>query len=275
MGGPVGRFYGYKVIGMFTKEDDFYQKNAQGEFLLDQNGNKVPVARPTDSNGDLQPIAQNSIWVGDFIYEDVNGDGKITEADRTYIGDPNPDFTFGLNNTLRWKDFEFSFFLNGSVGGDIYNLVRQKHTDTQGWGNKMSEVSNYAQVGMYDANGSAADISNAYVMNAGSATVQRISAAGTSLNDNNRISDRFVESGSYLRLKTVSLAYNLPKKWLQSIGLDWVQVYGNIQNLFTICGYDGYDPEIGAQGQSVTLQGIDNYRYPSQRIYTLGLKVKF
>jgi len=275
VGGPVGRFYGYKVIGMFTKESDFFQKNSQGEYLLDATGNRVPVARPVDTNGDLQPIAQNSIWVGDYIYEDINGDGKITEADRTYIGDPNPDFTFGLNNTISWKDFELSFFINGSYGGDIYNLVRQEHTNTQGYGNKMSEVANYARVELYDPTGSANDITNVYVSNASTASVQRISAAGTSLNDNNRVSDRFVESGSYLRMKSLSLAWNLPKKWLAPLKLDWVQVYANIQNVFTICGYDGYDPEIGAQGQSVILQGIDNYRYPSQRIYTFGLKVKF
>ena len=139
----------------------------------------------------------------------------------------------------------------------------------------MSEVSNYAHVELIDPNGSATDINNVYVSNASTAIVQRISAAGTSLNDNNRISNRFVEDGSYLRLKTVSLAYNLPKRWLSPLGIEWVQVYGNIQNLFTITGYSGYDPEIGSQGQSVILQGIDNYRYPSQRIYTVGLKVKF
>ena len=139
----------------------------------------------------------------------------------------------------------------------------------------MSEVANYARVALIDPEGSANDITNVYVSNAESATVQRISAAGTSLNDNNRVSDRFVENGSYLRLKTLSLASNLPKTWLKPLKLEWVQIYGNVQNLFTICGYDGYDPEIGAQGQSVILQGIDNYRYPSQRIYTFGLKVKF
>ena len=277
VGGPVGRFYGYKVIGMFTCEDDFYQKNAKGEFLLDATGARVPVARPAEEgeNGAMYEIAQNRIWVGDYIFEDINGDGKITSADRTYIGDPNPDFTFGLNNTITWRDFELSFFLNGSVGGDIYNIVRMEHTNTQGYGNKMSDVANYARVSLYNPEGSANDITNVYVSNASTASVQRISAAGTSMNDNNRVSDRFVENGSYVRLKTLSLAWNLPKKWLAPLKLEWVQVYGNVQNLFTISKYEGYDPEIGAQGQSVILQGLDNYRYPSQRIYTFGLKVKF
>lgn len=275
VGGAVGRFYGYKVIGMFKNESDFYQKNNRGEFLLDAAGNRVPVARPVDSQGNLLPIAQNKIWVGDYIFEDINGDGKITEADRTYIGNPNPDFTFGLNNVITWKNFELSIFINGSVGGDIYNLVAQEHTDPQKYGNMLSKVSNYAQVALLDPNGSATDISNVYVSNAGTASVQRISAAGSSQNDNNRISDRFVENGSYLRLKTLSLAWNLPNRWLKPFGIDWLQVYGNISNLFTITGYDGYDPEIGAAGQSVILQGIDNYRYPSQRIYTFGLKMKF
>ena len=275
VGGAVGRFYGYNVIGMFTCEDDFYQKNSQGEFLLDGSGKKIPVARPVDNNGNLQPIATNGIWVGDYIFEDVNKDGKITEADRKYIGNPNPDFTFGLNNVITYKNLELSFFLNGSVGNDIYNLVKQQHTNTQSYTNMMAYVSNYARVELIDPSGSATDISNVYVSNASTASVQRISAAGTSLNDNNRVSNRFVEDGSYLRLKTLSLGWNLPKAWLKPLKIDWVQVYGNIQNVFTICGYDGYDPEVGAYSQKVTLQGIDNYRYPSQRIYTFGLKVKF
>ncbi|MBO4608181.1 MAG: TonB-dependent receptor, partial [Prevotella sp.] len=274
-GGPIGRFYGYNVIGMFTKEDDFYQKNALGEWMLDKDGNRLPVARPADSNDDLYPIAQRGIWVGDYIYEDVNGDGKITVADRKYIGDPNPDFTFGLNNTIRWRDLELSFFFNGSVGNDVFNLVKLNHSDPTAWGNKLKMVNDYAKIGMIDENGSLNDISNVYVLNPESAKTQRISVSGESQNDNNRVSSRFIEDGSYLRLKTLSLAYNLPKKWLAPMKLDWVQVYANVQNLFTITGYDGYDPELGSIGQSVILQGIDNYRYPSPRIYNFGLKVNF
>lgn len=275
VGDPVGRFYGYNVIGMYTCEDDFYQKNQLGEFLLDKNGDRIPVARPVNSDGDLYEIGRSSIWVGDYIFEDVNGDGKITEADRTYIGDPNPDFTFGINNSITWKDFELSFFFNGSVGNDIYNLVRQNQTDFSSYRNLMKDATNYAQIGLKDPNGSALDISNVYVINAGTCTYPRIYVSGGSMNDNNRISSRFVEDGSYIRLKSLSFAWNLPRKWLKPLSIDWVQLYVNAQNLFTITGYDGYDPEIGANGQSVILQGIDNYRYPSQRIYNIGLKVRF
>ena len=274
-GGPVGRFYGYNVIGMFTCEDDFYQKNSLGEFMLDQNGQRIPVARPADGEGNMYEISPSSIWVGDYIFEDVNNDGVIDESDRKYIGDPNPDFTFGINNVITWKDFELSFFFNGSVGNDVYNLVRQRHTDPMGWGNKLADVADYARVEMRDPNGSVTDLSNVYLANPRSAKVQRITANGQNMNDNNRVSTRFVEDGSYIRLKTLSLAWNLPKKWLKPLKLDWVQVYGNVQNLFTITGYDGYDPELGSYNQNVKLTGLDNYRYPSQRIYNFGLKVSF
>ncbi|MBP3775697.1 MAG: TonB-dependent receptor [Prevotella sp.] len=275
IGQPVGQFYGYNVIGMFTCEDDFYQKDAAGNFLLDEAGDRIAVARPAPNNGDMYPIAPNSVWVGDYIFEDVNGDGKITEQDRKIIGNPNPDFTFGLNNTLTYKDFELSFFLTGSVGNDVYNVLRQWHTDPLGWGNKMKEVRNYARIGLIDPDGSDDDISNVVVTNAETASVQRVSAAGMSNNDNNRISSRFVENGSYLRMKSLSLAWNLPKSWLKKIDLDWVQVYANVQNLFTITSYSGYDPEVGAMAQDVLRQGLDSGRYPSQRIYNVGLKVRF
>ncbi len=275
VGGPVGRFYGYNVIGMFNKEDDFYQKDPNGDRMIDKNGNYVPVARPVDSDGNMYDIKQNGIWVGDYIYEDVDGDGKITESDRKYIGDPNPKFTFGLSNTITYKDFELSFFLSGSYGNDVYNVLRQTKTDPKGWGNKMAYVANCAKIEMYDPEGSLSDISNVYVSNAGSASCWRIEPSGGGQNTNNRISSAFVENGSYIRLKSLSFAWNLPKRWIRKVGIEWCQVYANIQNLFTITGYDGYDPEVGAQGQSVILQGLDNGRYPSQRIYNFGLKLNF
>ena len=275
VGGPVGRFYGYNCIGMYTDEDSFYQRNQLGEAILDAQGNRLPVARPVDSDGALYPIAQNYIWVGDYIFEDVNGDDKITEADRKFIGDPNPDFTYGINNTITYRDFELSFFINGSVGNDVYNVLRQDHTNPTGWGNKMGYAANYAKIGLKDAEGSAADISNVYITNAGNASIERISPSGTDVNKNERVSSRFVEDGSYLRLKSLSFAWTVPAKWTRKAKIDWLQLYVNANNLFTISGYDGYDPEVGSMGQSVILQGIDNGRYPSQRIYNVGLKLNF
>lgn len=275
VGGPVGRFYGYNVIGMFTREDDFYQKNQLGEYMLNADGSRLEVARPVDSNGNMQPIQVDGVWVGDYIFEDVNKDGLIDEQDRKYIGDPNPDFTFGINNTITWRDFELSFFFNGSVGNDIYNYIKERHTNYLNWGNYLKDVTDYARVEMINPDGVGTDLSNVYVPNAASAASQRINPARTNLNENNRVSSRFIENGSYLRLKSLSLAWNLPKKWLKPVQLDWVQVYANAQNLFTITGYDGYDPEIGAYNQSVIMQGIDLYRYPSQRIFNFGLKVRF
>jgi len=274
IGQPVGMFYAYNVIGMFTKESDFYTK--------DKNGNTVAVPRPLDPNGkdpvltnNMYPIAANSIWVGDYIYEDVNGDGVIDANDRKVLGNPNPKYTFGINNAFTYKDFELSFFFNGSVGNDIYNLVAQSNSDPNSWGNHLKTVANFARIGLIDPNGSATDISNVYITNAATATVQHITTAGTNMNDNNRISSRFIEDGSYIRLKSLSLSYSLPKLWMNRAGIDRLQVYVNAQNLLTFSHYSGYDPEVGAQGQNVTLMGIDNGRYPQQRIYTLGLRINF
>lgn len=274
-GDPVGQFFGYNVIGMFTKEADFYQHDANGEFLHDDDGNRIPVARPCDSNGDLYPIDPNSIWVGDYIYEDVNKDGKIDEKDRKYIGNPNPDFTFGFNNVIKYKDFTLQLFFNGSVGNDVYNVLYRNHTDPIKWNGKVNDVADFARIEMIDPALGDKDITNVYISNPETAKVQRISAAGRNNNDNNRFSSRFIEDGSYLRLKNISLSYDLPRKILKKAGISYLQVYGGIQNLFTISKYRGYDPEIGAQGQNVLLQGIDNGRYPSQRIYTVGLRLNF
>lgn len=274
IGQPVGQFFGYKVIGMFTEEADFFRKDASGEFLYDDDGNRIPVPRPADSDGNLYPIAANSIWVGDYIFEDVNGDGMITEKDRTFIGNPNPDFTWGINNSIRWKGFTLTFFFNGSYGNDVYNLMRETHTDTRGHGGKLKEVANFARVERIDPDGENV-LSNVHVVNASTAAVQRVYTAGSNNNDNNRYSSRFVEDGSYIRLKNLSLNYDIPRKALKKAGIAGAGVYVSAQNLFTISKYKGYDPEIGAYQQNVLLQGIDNGRYPSQRIYTAGVKLNF
>ena len=117
------------------------------------------------------------------------------------------------------------------------------------------------------------ELSNVYIVNADRAKVQRVTTS--SANDNNRISSRFIEDASYLRIKNISLGYTFPRKWLRHLQIDNIRLYVNIQNLCTISGYKGYDPEIGALNYNVLLRGVDDARYPSQRIYTFGLNFNF
>ncbi|SHE70930.1 SusC/RagA family TonB-linked outer membrane protein [Dysgonomonas macrotermitis] len=267
VGQPVGQFYGYKVKGMFTTEDDFYAKDKNGNYLLDANGNKKFVALPTDKT-----VKENEIWYGDYIWEDLNGDGVIDEKDRTSLGNPEPKFTYGINNTFTYKGFDLNIFINGVYGNKIYNFIREENTIPTNNTGLLKENIYYARVDLIDPNGDRT-LSNMYVSNAGSAKVQRITPHNA--NDNNRTSDRFIESGSYLRVKNISLGYTFPKSWTGKWGVEYLRVYCNIQNPFTITNYSGYDPEIGAYNQNVLLRGIDYARYPSQRIYTFGLNVNF
>ena len=116
VGESVGKFYGYKCIGMFTKESDFYKKDAKGNILSDANGNKKLVAMPTKAGGEAIPVSPSGIWYGDYIFEDINKDGKIDEKDRTFIGDPEPKFQYSINNTFSYKNFDLSIFLKAPLG---------------------------------------------------------------------------------------------------------------------------------------------------------------
>ena len=241
---------------------------ADGNFLLDETGNRIQVAIPKD-----QTIGKSGIWVGDYIYEDRDNNGVIDEKDRTFLGNPAPKFTFGFNNYLSYKGFDLNIFLNGSVGNKAINLIRRTFTDPMRNSNLLKEATGIAQIAMHDPEVGDEVLSNVYVANADAAKVQRITTS--SANDNNRISDRFVEDASYLRIKNISLGYTFPQKWLRRLQIDHLRLYVNIQNLCTITGYKGYDPEIGALNYNVLLRGVDDARYPSQRIYTFGLNFNF
>lgn len=268
VGEPVGQFYGYKVIGMFKEESDFYKKGVNGQTLTDEAGNPIRVAIPKD-----QAIGKSGIWVGDFIYEDLNDDGVIDEKDRTFLGNPAPDFTFGLNNYFAYKGFDLNIFINGSVGNKAVNLIRRTFTNPMRNSNLLKEATGIAQIAMHDPEVGDDVLSNVYIANPDKAVVQRITTS--SANDNNRISDRFIEDASYLRIKNISLGYTFPRKWLKKVQIDYLRLYVNIQNLWTWTSYKGYDPEVGALNYNVLLRGVDDARYPSQRIYTFGLNFNF
>jgi TonB-linked SusC/RagA family outer membrane protein len=275
VGRPLGQIYAYKVIGMFTKEDDFYQKDANGNFLKDEDGNRIAVARPKDANkGIAYPISVDNTWVGDYIFQDLNGDGVIDEKDRTYLGNTYPKFNYGINSSLTWKNFEFDFSFYGVYGNTVYNQLRADHSGTGGYGGKLKSVADFARIALIDPNGSSTDISNVYVSNASTATAARVIVSGNNINGNDRASSLWVEDGSYLRLKNIALNYTVPKQWLQKIlRIDYLQVYVNAQNLFTITKYTGYDPEVGSY--DFKDNGIDQGRYPSARMYQFGLRFNF
>ena len=265
VGEPVAQFYGYQVIGMFEKEDDFYQKDINGEFLLDAAGNRMIVALPEGK----EVNEDTGIWYGDYKYKDVNDDGVIDEQDRSYLGNPEPKFTFGINNNWRWKGFDINLFITGSVGNKVFNyLAQQQSNPTNRWVT-LKSVCDFAKYDLIDPDGERT-LSNMHMTNPGASTY-RIDQA--TANDNSRMSNIFIEDGSYVRIKNLAIGYTLPKKLLQKVGIENFRVYFNVQNLWTITKYNGYDPEVGAYNQNVLLRGIDYARYPSQRIYTFGLNL--
>jgi hypothetical protein len=234
------------------------------------------------------------VWIGDIKYEDINKDGVINEKDLTVIGDPNPKFTGGLTNNFSYKGFELGVFLTFSYGNDIfnYNGRRLNHMDNV-WINQTKDVLDHAQLvciddtktypttlaGYNDASGNPITINswiddptNVKVANVGTDVPRAV--VGDPAN-NWRLSDRYVEDGSYLKIKTISLAYNLPKSLISRWKIDAVKVSASVSNLYTFTKYSGLDPEVGTSSTSDYVIGVDNGRYPTPRIVSFGLNVSF
>ncbi len=187
---------------------------------------------------------------GELMYRDLSGDGKISTSDRTYIGDPNPDFTYGLTNTFSWKGFNLSVFIQGSYGNDIFNASR---IETEG---------------MYDGKNQSTKVLNRWKI---PGQITNVPKANFKLLN----STYFIEDGSYLRLKDVSLSYNFKGKLLQKWGITRLQPYFTATNLLTWTSYSGMDPEVNQWGNSGTVQGIDWGTYPHSRSYVFGINVEF
>jgi TonB-linked SusC/RagA family outer membrane protein len=260
VGESIGQFYGYKVIGRFEKATDFYYKDSQG--------NVVPTALPEGMT-----ISENSAWIGDYIFEDVNKDGVINEKDRTYIGNPAPKFTFGIGNTFSYQGFDINVLLTGSYGNDVVNYQRRWLENPRENTNLLQSALGYAQLALIDPTGPV-DYRNVQIVG-GDPYTPRIAASSQSSTSNYRFSDRFVEDGSYLRIKNISIGYNIPQRIISKYGIASLKIYSNMQNVFTFTKYKGYDPEVGSLNQDALLSGIDNGRYPSPIITTIGLNVNF
>jgi len=270
IGESLYNFYGYKVAGVYKDFDDIENSPRAEKYPEDGVFNR-----------------NTTVWPGDLKFEDVNGDGKINELDRTNIGSPLPIFTFGWTNTFRYKNLDLSIFLNGSYGNKVlnYNLLGQGwnglvHMNSV-WYNQHISISDRARLEMIDPEKVYAagenwmdDVTNVRVSNSGTKTPRPTIADP---NDNDRLSDRYVEDGSYLRVKNITLGYTLPKSLLQKAHIDNVRVYMNIQNLYTFTKYQGYDPEVGAstQDSSGLTFGVDNGRYPSPMTCSFGVNLTF
>ncbi|MCQ2334323.1 MAG: TonB-dependent receptor [Paludibacteraceae bacterium] len=187
---------------------------------------------------------------GELIYLDANGDGEVTASDRTYIGDPNPDFTFGMTNSFEFYGVSISFMLQGSYGNDIFNASR---IETEG---------------MYDARNQSVRVLDRWRRPGMETTIPK---AGFDM----KVSDYFIEDGSYLRLKDLTIGYEFSGEWMKKIGMSRLQPYFSAQNLLTLTKYMGMDPEVNQAGNSGTVQGLDFGTYPQTRSFVLGLNIEF
>ncbi len=192
----------------------------------------------------IQPGAEP----GDIRFRDLNNDGVINDDDRTVIGNPNPTHMFSLGNNLTYKGFELSIYLQGVAGNKIFNA------------NKIDLT------GMSAAYNQTTDVLSRWYGEGTSNYIPR--AVFGDPNQNNRISDRFVENGSYLRLKTISLSYNFPKEWLKVLTIENARLTLSCENVATITSYSGFDPEVG-------INGIDLSTYPISRTFNIGLNFNF
>ncbi len=203
-------------------------------------------------------VSPTGIWLGDIRFKDINGNKMIDNQDVTVIGSPHPKFTAGLTNTFTWKNFDLSVFLYGSYGAKIFNYTR---IFTEGlnspWNNQVEAVL------------------NRYTANNPNGTLPRYTGTGVQ-QGNLRVSDRYIEDGSFLRIQNISIGYKLPGTLVGKGNVfSSARIYVSAQNLKTFTKYSGYDPEIGAINNRVGLMNIDNGHFPNPRTITIGANIEF
>ncbi|TRX42396.1 SusC/RagA family TonB-linked outer membrane protein [Flavobacterium restrictum] len=250
VGGNVGTFYGYKSDGIFQTKAEVDALNAKAPGGAYQN------AKTT---------------AGDRKFQDLNGDGVITDADRTVIGSPIPKVYGNFNFNAKYKAFDLGIDIYGSFGNDILNYARVEQETAGGFnlGNAYTNVSK----DYYNNHWTTTNPSNEYAR----ALVNDVDTK------NNRVSDHFVEDGSYVRLRNVKFGYTLPSDLIKKIGMTNCNLYMSFQNLLTITKYSGIDPEIGQIGSNInggsvnTVQatGIDAGAYPVSKAVTFGVNLQF
>jgi putative outer membrane protein, probably involved in nutrient binding len=242
-GHAISEFYGYKVNGFYENVDEVLALPPLGQSGLNAESAKA--------------------WVGKFKFDDVDKDGKLTERDRTFIGSPHPDLIAGLNATVTWKNWDFTMFWYSTIGNDLFNNTKYF---TDFWmfnGNKSERMRDQSWT-------PGADNSNAIL---------------PILDSNDGYSGKFsnsyyVENASFLRLKNVVLGYTLPKSVLSKVGIQNLRLYVQAENLLTITGYSGLDPEytnadMGKESGGDLQRGVDMGGWPSTMRFLFGVNFAF
>lgn len=246
VGGSVGEFYGYKSLGVF-------QTQQQIDALNTASAAKNPA----------YPYYQKPVTrPGDRYFADVNGDGHVDATDQTSLGNPIPKFYGGLDLTASYKSFDFNLYFYSVYGNKIINYQKSS----------LQSFQNRSFVGVQN-------VSKEYYENHWTTDNPSNTYSRASYNDDatgsNVPSSAWVEDGSFLRLKNLIIGYTLPSGLLQKASISKIRAYFSTQNLLTLTGYSGLDPEIGIQGGNATQNGVDNGTYPASRFYTFGLNITF
>ena len=243
VGGTIGAYYGFLTDGLYQSQADIDAMNRQ----VDDQGNPIR-------------FAPNAV-PGDIRFRDLDGDGILTDDDRDFIGDPIPDFIFGITGGLNFKSFDLSFLVQGVQGNDLINNNKFWLEGMQTNFNQGAATLNHWREDNRNTN------------------IPRPALADPNANVR-RFSDRFIEDGSYIRLRNLTVGWNVPAKFLEKYAIDRVRIYAMAQNLLTITDYSGYDPEIagsaeGTGGQGNLVRGIDNGVFPKARNFIGGVQITF
>lgn len=238
---PVGSFYGYRYLGVYQNTEETYARDEAGNVMTDWQGKVI-----TMKNGSEQ------VYPGDAHYEDINHDGVINENDIVYLGNANPKFFGGGGFQVRWKQLTLTTFFYGRYGQKVINGARISLENMRGKANQSTAV-----LHRWRSEGDQTDIPRALY----------------GMGYNYLGSDRFVEDASFIRLKTLSLSYNLPKQWLKNIGITRLNVFATGYDLFTWTSYKGQDPEVKMPSPTSLVK--DNATTPVSKRFAFGINLDF
>ncbi|MFN2396666.1 MAG: SusC/RagA family TonB-linked outer membrane protein, partial [Bacteroidales bacterium] len=243
-GEPIGSFFGFRYLGVWSRDEDVVARDADGNLLRDSEGRPIPL-RYRDSY---------TFKGGDPIYEDVNHDGKIDLNDVVYIGDSNPDFVGGFGGMVRYKNFDFSAAFHYRIGFDIVNGIAMQ---TQAMNNRNNQSKAVLRRWRVQGQDEENMLPRAFMFHPA----------------NNLGSDRYVEPGDYLRLNNVKVAYQLSQDMCSKIGLRKASFTLSARKLLTFTNYSGQDPEVSQDASDPFWIGVDNARTPPPMIYTFTIGV--